>query len=60
MKIFKFIVCTILIALTLQMGYFALIYKATLATCCFAIVFALTGIVMCDGGLKSRYATNKK
>ena len=60
MKIFKFIVCTILIALTLQTGFYALIYKATLATCCFVIVFALTGIVFIDGGLKSRYATNKK
>lgn len=60
MKVFKFTVCAMLIALTLQTGYFALIYKATLSTCCFIIVLALTGIVILDGGLKSKYATNKK
>ena len=60
MKIFKLIVCAILTALTIQTGYFALIYKVEIATSAFLIVLGLTLFVLCDGGLKSKYASNKK
>jgi len=60
MKIFKFIVCAILIALTIQTAYFALIYKVAIATGTFFMVLGITLFVMCDGGLKSKYASNKK
>lgn len=60
MKIFKFIVCTILIALTVQTGYLALLYKVEIATSAFLIVLGMTLLVMSNGGLKSKYATDKK
>lgn len=60
MKIFKFILCTILIALTVQTGYLALLYKVEIATSAFLIVLGMTLLVMSDGGLKSKYATDKK
>lgn len=60
MKIFKLIVCAMLIALTMQTGYFAFLFKASTATGAFLIVFGITLFVMCDGGLKSKYAANKK
>ena len=60
MKISKLIVCAMLIALTMQTGYFALLYKASTATGAFLIVCGITLFVMCDGGLKSKYAANKK
>lgn len=60
MKIFKFIICAILTALTIQTGYLALLYKVEIATSTFLIVLGMTLLVMFDGGLKSKYATNKK
>ena len=54
MKIFKIIVLVFLLALTLQTAYFALIYKAILSTCFFAICFAMFGIVAVDGGLDKK------
>ena len=42
MKIFKLIVCAMLIALTMQTGYFALLYKASTATGAFLIVCGIT------------------
>ena len=60
MKIFKFIVCAILIALTIQTAYFALLYKVAIMTGSFFIVLGITMLVMCDGGLESKYASNKK
>ena len=60
MKIFKFIVCTILVALTVQTGYLALLYKVEIATSAFLIVLGMTLLVMSNGGLKSKYATDKK
>ena len=60
MKIFKFIVCAMLVALTVYTAYCALIYKVAIATGAFFMVLGITLFVMCDGGLKSKYATNKK
>jgi len=54
MKIFKTIVMLLLFGLTLQTAYFALIYKAILSTCIFAICFTMFGIVAVDGGLKKK------
>lgn len=54
MKIFKTIVLLLLLGLTLQTAYFALIYKATLATCIFVICFAIFGIVAVDGGFEKK------
>ena len=51
MKIFKIIVLLLLLALTLQTAYFALIYKVTLSTCIFVICFSMFGIVAVDGDL---------
>lgn len=54
MKIFKTIVLLLLLGLTLQTAYFALIYKAILSTCVFVICFAMFGIVVLDGGLEKK------
>ena len=54
MKIFKTIVLLLLLSLTLQTAYFALIYKAILSTCVFVICFAMFGIVAVDGGLEKK------
>ena len=54
MKIFKIMVLLLLLGLTLQTAYFALIYKAILSTCNFVICFAMFGIVAADGGLEKK------
>lgn len=54
MKVFKFIVLSILTLITLQTAYFALLYKANTATGAFLICFGITLFVACDGGLKSK------
>ena len=54
MKIFKTIVLLLLLGLTLQTAYFALIYKAILSTCIFVICFDMFGIVAADGGLEKK------
>ncbi len=52
MKIFKTIVLALMIAITLQTGYFALLYKASTATGAFLICLGLTLFVASDGDLK--------
>lgn len=54
MKIFKNIVLLLLLGLTLQTAYFALIYKVEIATGVFLICAGLTLLVVSDGGLNSR------
>lgn len=54
MKIFKTIVLLLLLGLTLQTVYFALIYKAILSISIFVICFAIFGIVAVDGGLEKK------
>jgi hypothetical protein len=51
MKVFKFIVMSILILITLQTAYFALLYKVQIATGSFLICLGITLFVACDGGL---------
>lgn len=51
MKVFKFIVMGILILLTIQTAYFALLYKVQIATGTFLICLGITLFVTCDGGL---------
>ena len=52
MKIFKTIVLALMIAITLQTGYFALLYKVEISTGTFLICLGLTLFVASDGGLK--------
>ena len=52
MKVFKFVVVSILILITLQTAYFALLYKANTATGTFLICLGITLFVVCDGGLE--------
>ena len=54
MKIFKMVVLSLLLGLTLQTAYFALIYKAALSTCIFVICLALFGIVAIDRSLEKK------
>lgn len=54
MKIFKNIVLLLLLGLTLQTTYFALIYKVEIATGVFLICAGLTLLVVSDDGLNSR------
>ena len=57
MKVFKFIVVSILILITLQTAYFALLYKANTATGTFFICLGITLFVACDGGLERNKKT---
>ena len=52
MKVFKFIVVSILTLITIQTAYFALLYKANTATGAFLICLGITLFVACDGGLE--------
>ena len=54
MKVFKFIVMSILILITLQTAYFALLYKVQIATGSFLICLGITLFVACDGGLERK------
>jgi len=60
MKVFKFIVVSILILITLQTAYFALLYKANTATGAFLICLGITLFVACDGGLKKKRGSTSK
>ncbi len=51
MKIFKFIVVSMLTLITIQTAYFALLYKVQIATGTFLICLGITLFVACDGGL---------
>ena len=44
----------ILILLTIQTAYFALLYKVQIATGSFLICLGIALFVACDGGLKSK------
>ena len=55
MKLFKFIVMLILILITIQTGYLALLYKVEITTGSFLICLGITLLVACDGGLESKY-----
>lgn len=52
MKIFKFIVVSMLTLITIQTAYFALLYKVQIATGTFFICLGITLFVTCDGGLE--------
>ena len=54
MKVFKFIVVSILVLITLQTASFALLYKANTATGTFLICLGITLFVTCDGGLERK------
>lgn len=54
MKIFKIIVLLLLSALTLQTGYYALLYKVEIATGAFFICLGIALFVLSDGGLNSK------
>lgn len=54
MKIFKMIVLALLIVITLQTGYCALLYKVEIATGTFLICLGITLFVASDGGLKRK------
>ena len=54
MKVFKFIVVSILTLTTIQTAYFALLYKVQIATGAFLICLGITLFVACDGGLESK------
>ena len=54
MKLFKFIVMLILILITIQTGYLALLYKASTATGTFLICLGITLFVASDGGLERK------
>ena len=51
MKIFKTVVLIFLIAINLQTGYYALLYKVQIATGVFLICLGLTLFVASDGGM---------
>lgn len=53
-KVFKFIVVLLLILLTVQTGYYALLYKVSTATGAFLICIGITLFVISDGGLNSK------
>ena len=54
MKIFKFIVVSILTLITIQTAYLALLYKVQIATGTFLIWLGITLFVACDGGLERK------
>lgn len=54
MKVFKFIVVSILVLITIQTAYFALLYKVQIATGTFLICLGITLFVACDGGLERK------
>ena len=54
MKIFKIIVLLLLLSLTIQTGYYALLYKVDIATGAFFICLGITLLVLSDGGLNSK------
>ncbi len=60
LKIFRFICCALLIALSMLAGYYALIYKASLSTGVFFITLGLTFYVLSDGGSNKKNAPAKK
>lgn len=53
-KIFKIIVLLLLLALTLQTGYFALLYKVEIATGAFFICLGITSFILSDGGIDNK------
>ena len=54
MKIFKTIILLLLLALTLQTGYYALLYKVEITTGSFFICLRITLLVLSDGGLEHK------
>ena len=52
MKVFKFIVVSILTLITIQTTYLALLYKVQIATGTILICLGITLFVACDGGLE--------
>ena len=60
MKVFKFIVVSILTLITIQTAYFALLYKVQIATGTFFICLGITLFVACDGGLKKKRGSTSK
>ncbi len=54
MKVFTFIVVSILILITIQTAYLALLYKVQIATGTFLICLGITLFVACDGGLERK------
>lgn len=54
MKVFKFIVVSILVLITIQTAHLALIYKVQIATGTFLICLGITLFVACDGGLERK------
>ena len=54
MKIFKIIVLLLLLALTLQTGYYALLYKVEITTGAFFICLGITLLVLSDGGIDNK------
>lgn len=54
MKIFKTIVLLLLSALTLQTGYYALLYKVEITTGSFLICLGITLLVFSDGGIDDK------
>lgn len=57
MKVFKFIVVSVLILITIQTAYIALLYKVAIATGTFLICLGITLFVACDGGLERNKKT---
>ena len=53
-KVFKFIVVLLLTLLTVQTGYYALLYKVSTSTGAFLICIGITLFVISDGGLNSK------
>ena len=54
MQIFKIIVLLLMSALTLQTGYYALLYKVEITTGAFFICLGITLLVLSDGVLNSK------
>ena len=53
-KVFKFILVLLLTLLTVQTGYYALLYKVSTATGALLICIGITLFVASDGGLNSK------
>ena len=53
-KVFKFIVVLLLTLLTVQTGYYALLYKVSTATGAFLTCIGITLFVVSNGGLNSK------
>ena len=62
MKVFRIIVLLLLLALTLQTGYYALLYKLEITTGAFFICLGINLLVFNDGGLeqKSEYSIKER